>query len=148
MDIVLRAVAAYVFITFMLRIIGRRELSSLGPADLVLLVVMGDLVQNGVTQSDDSVTGIFLAIATFGLLTVAMSFLTFKSNRLQAVIEGTPLILVQEGRPVAKNLRAERLKVDEIAEEARGQGIESLDQVKWCVLEPSGKMSFIKNSPD
>jgi uncharacterized membrane protein YcaP (DUF421 family) len=148
MDIVLRAVAAYVFITFMLRIIGRRELSSLGPADLVLLVVMGDLVQNGVTQSDDSVTGIFLAIATFGLLTVAMSFLTFKSNRLQAVIEGTPLILVQEGRPVAKNLRAERLKVDEIAEEARGQGIESLDQVKWCVLEPSGRMSFIKNSPD
>jgi uncharacterized membrane protein YcaP (DUF421 family) len=146
MDIVLRAVAAYVFIIFMLRIIGRRELSSLGPADLVLLVVMGDLVQNGVTQSDDSVTGIFLAIATFAMLTVAMSFLTFKSNRLQTVIEGTPLILVQEGKAIEDNLRAERLKVDEIAEEARLQGIESLDQVKWCVLEPSGKMSFVKTS--
>jgi uncharacterized membrane protein YcaP (DUF421 family) len=146
MDIVLRAVAAYVFIIFMLRIIGRRELSSLGPADLVLLVVMGDLVQNGVTQSDDSVTGIFLAIATFAMLTVAMSFLTFKSNRLQTVIEGTPVILVQEGKAIAENLRAERLKIDEIAEEARGQGIESLDQVKWCVLEPSGKMSFIRTS--
>jgi uncharacterized membrane protein YcaP (DUF421 family) len=144
MDIVLRAVAAYVFIIFMLRIIGRRELSSLGPADLVLLVVMGDLVQNGVTQSDDSVTGIFLAIATFAMLTVAMSFLTFKSNRLQTVIEGTPLILVQEGKAIEDNLRAERLKVDEIAEEARLQGIESLEQVKWCVLEPSGKMSFVK----
>jgi uncharacterized membrane protein YcaP (DUF421 family) len=146
MDIVLRAVAAYAFIIFMLRIIGRRELSSLGPADLVLLVVMGDLVQNGVTQSDDSVTGIFLAIATFAMLTVAMSFLTFKSNRLQTVIEGTPVILVQEGKAIAENLRAERLKIDEIAEEARGQGIESLDQVKWCVLEPSGKMSFVKAS--
>jgi uncharacterized membrane protein YcaP (DUF421 family) len=146
MDIVLRAVVAYVFIIFMLRIIGRRELSSLGPADLVLLVVMGDLVQNGVTQSDDSVTGIFLAIATFAMLTVAMSFLTFKSSRLERVIEGTPVILVQEGKPIGENLRAERLKVDEIAEEARGQGIESLDDIKWCVLEPSGKMSFIKSS--
>jgi uncharacterized membrane protein YcaP (DUF421 family) len=130
----------------MLRIIGRRELSSLGPADLVLLVVMGDLVQNGVTQSDDSVTGIFLAISTFAMLTVAMSFITFRSNRLQTLIEGTPVILVQEGKAIDANLRAERLKLDEIAEEARGQGIESLDQVKWCVLEPSGRMSFVKTS--
>jgi uncharacterized membrane protein YcaP (DUF421 family) len=146
MDIVLRAIAAYVFIIFMLRIIGRRELSSLGPADLVLLVVMGDLIQNGVTQSDYSVTGVFLAIATFAMLTVAMSFLTFKSKRLQTVIEGTPLILVQEGKPIDENLRAERLNLDEVVEEARGQGIESLDDIKWCVLEPSGKMSFIKTS--
>jgi uncharacterized membrane protein YcaP (DUF421 family) len=147
-DIVFRAIAAYVFIIFMLRVIGRRELSSLGPADIVLLVVLGDLVQNGVTQADDSVTGIFLAIATFALLTVAMSFVTFKSDRLQTVIEGAPLILVQDGKPIEKNLRAERLKLDEVAEEARGQGIESLDEVKWCVLEPSGGMSFIKKSPD
>jgi uncharacterized membrane protein YcaP (DUF421 family) len=146
MDIVLRAAAAYVFIILMLRIIGRRELSSLGPSDLVLLVVMGDLIQNGVTQSDYSVTGVFLAISTFAMLTVAMSFLTFKSKRLQTVIEGTPLILVQDGKPVADNLRAERLQIDEVAEEARGQGIESLDDVKWCVLETSGSMSFIKKS--
>jgi uncharacterized membrane protein YcaP (DUF421 family) len=146
MDIVLRAVVAYLFVIFMLRIIGRRELSSLGPADIVLLVVMGDLVQNGVTQSDDSVTGIFLAISAFAMLTVAMSFITFKSRRMQTVIEGAPLILVQDGTPIDSNLRAERLSVDEVTEEARGQGIESLDEVKWCVLEPSGKMSFIKTS--
>src|SRR3954463_12204947 len=109
MDIVLRAIAAYVFIIFVLRIVGRRELSSLGPNDLVLLVVMGDLVQNGVTQSDDSVTGIFLAIATFALLAIATSFLTFKSQRAQTLIEGEPLILVQDGKPIEKNMRAERL---------------------------------------
>jgi uncharacterized membrane protein YcaP (DUF421 family) len=146
MDVVLRAVVAYVFIVFMLRIIGRRELSSLGPTDIVLLVVMGDLVQNGVTQSDDSVTGIFLAISTFAMLTIAMSFLTFKSKRLDTLIEGAPLILVQEGKPIEQNLRSERLSVDDLTEEARGQGIESLDEVKWCVLEPSGRMSFIKTS--
>jgi uncharacterized membrane protein YcaP (DUF421 family) len=146
MDIVLRAVAAYVFIIFMLRIVGRRELSSLGPSDLVLLVVMGDLIQNGVTQSDQSITGVFLAVSTFAMLTVAMSFMTFRWRRAQTFIEGEPLILVEDGKPVGKNLRSERLNLDDIAEEARGQGIESLDEIKWCVLETSGTMSFVKKS--
>jgi uncharacterized membrane protein YcaP (DUF421 family) len=130
----------------MLRIIGRRELSTLAPSDLVLLVVMGDLVQNGVTQSDQSVTGVFLAISTFAALTVAMSLLTYKSRRAQTLIEGQPLILVENGKPVAANLRSERLNIDDVAEEARGQGIESLDEIKWCVLESSGSMSFIKKT--
>lgn len=146
MDIVLRAVAAYVFIIFMLRITGRRELSSLGPSDLVLLVVMGDLVQNGITQSDDSVTGIFLAVSTLSLMTIATGFITFRSRRAQLLVEGEPLILVQDGRLIEKNLRSERLNVDDVQEEARGQGIESLDEIKWCVLETSGSMSFIKKS--
>lgn len=144
MDIILRAAVAYLFIIFTLRIIGRRELSTLAPTDLVLLVVMGDLVQNGVTQSDQSITGIFLAISTFAMLTVAMSVLTYKSRRAQTVIEGEPLILIENGKPISKNLRSERLNLDDITEEARGQGIESIDEIKWCVLETSGTMSFLK----
>lgn len=146
MDIVLRAAVAYVFIIFMLRIIGRRELSSLGPSDLVLLVVMGDLVQNGVTQSDQSMTGVFLAISTFAMMTVAMSVLAFKSKRAQTLIEGESVILIDNGEVVNRNLRAERLNVDDVLEEARGQGIERIDEIKWCVLETSGTMSFIKKS--
>jgi uncharacterized membrane protein YcaP (DUF421 family) len=143
-DIVIRAAVAYLFIIFLLRIIGRRELSTLAPSDLVLLVVMGDLVQNGVTQSDQSVTGVLLALSTFALLTIVMSVITFKSKRAQTLVQGAPLILVEDGRPVEKNLRSERLNIDDIAEEARGQGIERLDEIKWCVLETSGTMSFIK----
>ena len=145
MDIILRAVVAYLFIIFMLRIIGRRELSTLAPSDLVLLVVMGDLVQNGVTQSDQSITGVFLAISTFAILTVAMSVLTYKSRRAQTLIQGEPLILVENGKPISKNLRSERLNLDDIAEEARGQGIDSIDKIEWCVLETSGTMSFLKS---
>ena len=88
MDIVLRAVAAYVFIVLVLRIVGRRELSTLAPSDIVLLVIMGDLIQNGVTQSDDSVTGVLLAVSTFAMLSVALSALTFKSQRARKLIEG------------------------------------------------------------
>lgn len=146
MDIVVRAAVAYIFIIVLLRVIGRRELSTLAPSDLVLLVVMGDLVQNGVTQSDQSVTGVFLAVSTFALLTVAMSVITYKSKRAQTLVEGAPLILVQDGRPVERNMRSERLDLDDVAEEARGQGIETIDEIKWCVLETSGTMSFIKKS--
>jgi uncharacterized membrane protein YcaP (DUF421 family) len=145
MDIVIRAVVAYVFITFLLRIIGRRELSTLGASDIVLLVVMGDLIQNGVTQSDYSVTGVFLAVSTFAMLTLATSVLAFKSRRAQILLEGEPLILMQDGKAVEKNLRSERLDLRDVAEEARGQGIEKLADIKWCVLETSGQMTFIKN---
>jgi uncharacterized membrane protein YcaP (DUF421 family) len=143
-DVVIRAAVAYIFIIFLLRIIGRRELSTLAPSDLVLLVVMGDLVQNGVTQSDQSITGVFLAISTFAILTITMSVITFKSRRAQVLIEGTPLILVEDGKPIQRSMRSERLNLDDIAEEARAQGIETIDQIKWCVLETSGTMSFIK----
>jgi uncharacterized membrane protein YcaP (DUF421 family) len=146
MDIVIRAAVAYAFIVFTLRIIGRRELSSLGPTDIVLLVVMGDLIQNGVTQSDYSVTGIFLAVSTIGLMTVGMSFVTFKSPFARRVVEGEPLILVEDGKTVTKNMMSERLNLSDVTEAMRGQGIESLDDVKWCVLESSGSMSFVKKS--
>lgn len=144
MDIVLRALCAYIFILFLMRIVGRRELSSMEPSDVILLVVLGDLVQNGITQSDDSVTGIVLSAGTIGLLASLTAFLTFKFRRLHNVIEGEPVILVQDGEPIEKNLRNERLTMDELMEQARGQQIESLDEVKWAVLESSGSISFIE----
>src|SRR5919199_1323087 len=130
MDIVGRACFAYVFILFLMRVVGRRELSSMEPSDLILLVVMGDLIQNGVTQSDNSMTGVVLAVSTFGLLAVATSYLVFRSRRAQSIIEGEPLIIVQDGEPIEKNLRGERLTLDEVMEEARKQKIESIDEVK------------------
>lgn len=144
MDIVLRAAAAYVFIVFLMRVVGRRELSSMEPSDVILLVVLGDLVQNGITQSDDSVTGIMLAAGTIGMLASLTAFLTFKFRRVRNVVEGEPIILVEDGKPVEKNMSSERLTMDELMEQARGQQIESLDSVKWAVLESSGSISFIQ----
>jgi uncharacterized membrane protein YcaP (DUF421 family) len=144
MDIVLRAVAAYVFVVFLMRVVGKRELSSMEPSDIVLLVVIGDLVQNGITQNDYSVTGIVLAAGTIGLLATATAFLTYRSKRIRSVVEGEPVILVQDGSTIERNLKNERLTLDELMEQARQQQIESLDKVKWAVLEKSGSISFIE----
>ena len=144
MDIVLRASVAYLFILFLMRVVGRRELSSMEPSDVILLVVIGDLIQNGVTQNDYSVTGIVLAAGTIGLLATITAYVTFRSARARSVIEGEPVILVQNGETIDRNLQNERLTLDELMEQARLQQIESLDQVKWAVLETNGSISFVE----
>jgi uncharacterized membrane protein YcaP (DUF421 family) len=143
MDIVFRAIMIFAFLLFMTRIVGRRELSSLEPFDLILLIVIGDLVQQGVTQSDHSVTGAILAAGTFGVLTVVVSYVSFRFPRLRPVIEGEPMILLQEGKPIERNLRRERITLGELAAAARQQGLPSLDRVRWAVLETGGRISFI-----
>src|SRR4051794_29476471 len=143
MDIVVRAAIAFLFIFILTRVIGRRELNSLEPFDLILLVMMGDLVQQGVTQSDFSVTGLLLAGGTIGVLTVLFSFLSFRVKRLRPLLDGEPLILVQDGRLIEGNLRRERLTPAEVAAAARLQQIASLDDVRWAVLETNGQISFI-----
>jgi uncharacterized membrane protein YcaP (DUF421 family) len=144
MDIVLRAAVAFVFIFILTRIVGRRELSSLQPFDLILLVTIGDLIQQGVTQNDFSITGLMLAVGTIALLTVLFSWAGWRFPRVRPVLEGTPVIVVQEGEPIMANLKRERLTVEEILAEARQEQIDSLDKIKWAVLETSGKLSFIE----
>ena len=143
MDIVVRAFFAFLFVLIVTRVMGRRELSSLEPFDLILLIVLGDLIQQGVTQSDYSFTGLLLAGGTFTLLTVAVSYLVFRVRRLRPVFEAEPLVLVEDGRLIERNVRRERITPEEIAAEARLQQIPSLDRVRWAVLESNGKISFI-----
>lgn len=145
MDIVLRAAVVFAFLTFLTRVVGKRELSTMQPFDVILLVVLGDLVAQGVMQSDYSVTGIFLAAGTFGLLTVLVSYLAYRVRFLQPVLDGEPVILLQDGKPIEGNLRRERITEAELAAEARMQSIESLADVRWAVLETNGRISFIQN---
>jgi uncharacterized membrane protein YcaP (DUF421 family) len=146
MDIVIRAAIAFSFVFLLTRVVGRRELSSLEPFDLIMLIMMGDLVQQGVTQSDYSVTGIFLAAGTLALMTVLVSYLSFRFKRLRPILAGEPLVILQDGKPIDANLRRERLTLEEVAQEARIQQIASLDKVEWAVLERTGQISFIKKS--
>jgi uncharacterized membrane protein YcaP (DUF421 family) len=142
-DIVFRAVVGFCFLVVLMRLIGRRELSSMEPFDLILLIVLGDLIQQGVTQSDYSLTGLILTGGTFAVLAVGLSFAVYKFPRLRPVLEDEPLIVVRDGNVVEKNLKRERITAEEVAAEARMQQIASLEDVEWAVLETSGRISFI-----
>jgi uncharacterized membrane protein YcaP (DUF421 family) len=144
MDIVLRAAVAFVVILLLTRIVGRRELGSLEPFDLILLVTVGDLVQQGVTQNDFSLTGMALAIGTIGILTVVFSYLPWRFQTLRPLLEGVPVILVEHGDVIEKNLKRHRITQEELAAAGRAQNIATLGDIRWAVLETNGQITFIK----
>ena len=146
MDIVIRAAVVFVFIWVLMRVTGKRELSSMEPFDLIMLVVIGDLIQQGVTQQDVSVTGALLAATTIGVLTLFLSMLNYWLPALRPVLEGRPVVLVEDGKAIEPNLKRERVTLDELTAQARLKEIESISDVRWAVLETSGAISFIPRS--
>jgi uncharacterized membrane protein YcaP (DUF421 family) len=143
MDLVIRAAVVFFFIFLVTRIAGRRELSSMQPFDLILLVVIGDLVQQGITQTDESVTGALIVISTITLLSVLVSWASYRSGRVRLVTEGESIILVEDGDVIERNLRRERLTRGDLEEEARRQQVASLSDIRWAILERDGSISVI-----
>lgn len=100
-------------------------------------------MQQGITQSDYSLTGALTVIATIALLTVALSYVSFKAPRLRPMLEGEPLVLVEDGEVIERNLRRERITIDELLAGARQQQIATLEHVRFAVLETNGAISYI-----
>jgi uncharacterized membrane protein YcaP (DUF421 family) len=144
MDIALRSVVLYAFIVFVMRVMGRRELSSLTPFDLILLIIAGDALQQGLTQDDYSVTGAVIAVGTIASMQVLTSYLSFRSAKARRVLEGDPIVLVERGKLIEKNLRRERMTPGEVEGEMRLQQIAALADVEWGILERNGSISFIE----
>jgi uncharacterized membrane protein YcaP (DUF421 family) len=143
MEIVIRASVIYFLIWILLRAMGKRELAEMSAFELVLLVTIGDLVQQGVTQEDYSITGAFLAIGTLGFWILVWSYASFRFKGTRGVIEGYPVIVVHDGQVQQEALRIERVTLDELLDAAREQGISDLRHVRFGVLEAGGKFSFL-----
>jgi uncharacterized membrane protein YcaP (DUF421 family) len=143
MDLALRATFLFCFVYLLTRILGRRELSSLEPFDLILLIVIGDAIQQGLTQDDYSVTGALIVVGTFAVLQVLVSFLSYRFPSLRPTLDGEPIVIVQDGKLIEKNMKRERLTIDEVLVAARQQQVASLDDIAWAVLETSGRVSII-----
>ena len=142
MEIVIRATVMFCFLWLVTRAVGKRQLGQLSAFELVLLVTMGDLIQQGTTQEDFSVTGAMLAVGTFALLMVFFSWVAFRFKKTRPLLEGMPVVVVQDGKMRKEVMRYERLDEDELFEGLREQGIDDLSKVRFGVLEPDGKYSF------
>src|SRR5437773_2341841 len=112
MQIVVRAAVLYLFVWFLTRAMGKKELSQLSVFEMILAVAMGDLIQQGVTQEDMSVTGAMLAVGTIGLMVVLFSLISYRSPKARGAIEGIPMIVVRNGKPIERALAYERLTLD------------------------------------
>ena len=144
MEIVVRSVVIFFFLWLVTRAVGRSTLGELSTFELILFVTMGDLVQQGVTQQDFSVTSAIQAVSVFTLLTVALSWLNWRWPRARTVVHGSPVMVVHDGEPVVDVMRAERLSFDDLVAAAREQGIERFADIKIAVLEADGRISFFR----
>ena len=145
MEIVVRASVIFFFLLVLTRGMKKRTLADMAPFEMLLLVTLGDIVQQGVTQEDFSLTGAILAVSTFSFWITMLSWLTWRWRRVGRFVDGVPVVVVQDGEPVEAVLAVERLPLDELNEAARQQGIDDLAKVRVAVLEPSGRISFIKS---
>jgi uncharacterized membrane protein YcaP (DUF421 family) len=144
MDIVARAAIMFVVLYVLLRIMGKREIGQLTPFELVVMIVLGDLMQQGVTHEDFSLTGAILAISTFAFLAMLMSWVTYLFPRAEKLLDGEPRIIIRDGELLKANLRRDRLTQSEVESEMRLAGIAQMIDVAWAILEPQGKISFLK----
>ena len=144
MEIVVRATVVFGFLFFLTRGLKKRVLGDMAPFELLLLVTLGDIVQQGVTQEDMSITGSVLAVSTFGFWASALAWVSWRSDKARRVIDGVPIVLVRDGETIAAAMALEQMPLAEVEEAARQAGVADLDEVHLAILEPSGRISIIK----
>jgi uncharacterized membrane protein YcaP (DUF421 family) len=143
-EIVARSTVVFWMVFLLTRGLKRRSLGDMAPFEMVLLVVLGDIIQQGVMQQDYSVSGAFLALASFGFWINAVTFMTWRSSKARAVLEGSPIVLISDGKPIEQALKIEHMPLEELLEAARQQGVDNLEDIRLAVLEVSGKISIIQ----
>jgi len=145
---ILRPIIVYVFLIIGLRLSGKRELAQLNPFDLIVLLTLSNTVQNAIIGDDNSVTGgIIGATSLLGVNYLVVRFL-YDHRKLDQVVEGSPDVLIENGRVHEHKLKKELITKEELAAAARKQGFDSLSEVQQCVLEPGGTLSFTARKPD
>lgn len=144
MEIAARASVTFFLIFLLTRGIRKRALSDMSPFEMILLITLGDIIQQGVTQEDYSLTGSALAVGTFGFWITLLTWTTWRFVPVRRAVEGVPIVLVTDGQPHEKALALEQMPLDEVLEAARQQGIDRLEDVRLAVLEVSGRISIIK----
>jgi uncharacterized membrane protein YcaP (DUF421 family) len=148
MDVILRAAFIFFFVWLILRGMGKRELAQLNAFELVLLIVMGDLIQQAVTLEDHSVVGAMAIISTLAILTVGTSWVSLRSGWFARLFEGQAAPVWKDGAPVERTMRQERIRFEELEAEARKQGIARLEDVHVATLEDDGTISFLRIERD
>ena len=144
MDAVLRAAVIYGFLLVIFRIAGERTLASLTTFDFVLLLIIAEATQQGLIGDDFSVTKALLLVTTLVGIDVGLSLLKDRSRLLHKLIEGVPLVLVADGKVLADRMQRARVDEDDVLQAARErQGVESMDQIKYAVLERTGEISIV-----
>lgn len=139
----IRPIVIYLLLLLIFRVSGKRTMTDTTPFDMVLLLIISETVQEALIDDDHSMTSAAVLIITLVMTDVLISYLK-RSKKIERMIEGTALIIVEDGKPIADRLKRERIDEHDIIEAAREtHGLERIDQIKFAVLEKNGQITII-----
>jgi len=145
---ILRPIIVYIFLIVGLRLSGKRELAQLNPFDLIVLLTLSNTVQNAIIGDDNSVTGGIIGAASLLAINYLVVRFLYDHRKIDQIVEGSSDILVEDGIVYEHKLKKELITREELAAAARKQGFETLSEVRQCILEPGGTLTFIAKKPD
>ncbi len=145
---ILRPIIVYIFLIAGLRLSGKRELAQLNPFDLVVLLTLSNTVQNAIIGDDNSVTGGIIGATSLLAVNYLVIRFLYDHRKIDQLVEGSADILIEDGKVYEHKLKRELITREELAAAARKQGFDTLSEVRQCVLEPGGTLTFIAKKPD
>ena len=145
---VLRGVVIYVLVTVLMRLSGKRAVGQFTPFDLILLILIGNAVQNGINGGDNSLTGAAIMATTLIALNYAVAFVTSRSRRAERLVEGEPVVLARDGKVFDHVLRRELVSQSDFREALRMNSIEDVAEVELALLETNGHISVVPRKRD
>src|SRR5690606_3190057 len=144
MDAVLRGLSIYLFLLIIFRISGKRNISQITTFDFVLLLIFGEVKLQALLGDDFSVTDALIVILTLIAADILLSFAKQKFRKFEKIVDGVPLILVENGTPIKDRMDKSRIDEEDILESARKKhGLSTMDQIKYAILERDGDISII-----
>jgi uncharacterized membrane protein YcaP (DUF421 family) len=145
-EFVLRGIIIYVFLIVLLRLTGKRQVGQLAPFDLVLLLVLSNAVQNAMNGGDNSVIGGMISAVTLVGLNWIVGLLTYRSKKLEALVEGRPEVLIHNGKLFEQALKRAKLTQHEVMCALREAGCATIEEVQAALLENDGSISVVPKS--
>jgi uncharacterized membrane protein YcaP (DUF421 family) len=145
---IIRPIIIYFFLVLVFRLSGKRELVQLNPFDLVVLLTISNTVQNAIIGDDNSLTGGVIGATSLVITNYLVVRFLYDHRKLDQLVEGSPDVLIQDGKIRKNNLKRELITMPQLEAAARKQGFGSLSEVDQCILEPGGTLSFIGKKPD
>ena len=143
-EFIFRGAIVYTFVFVLFRLTGKRQVGQLSPFDLVLLLLIGNAVQNSMNAGDNSITGGLILSLTLVALNVGIDRLTFKSKKMQQFVEGSPKVLIHNGKINLEALSHEKVTMHELELALRQEGVMETSLVRFAILENNGQISVIK----
>jgi uncharacterized membrane protein YcaP (DUF421 family) len=144
---VVRPIAVYIFLVLILRLGGRRELAQMNAFDLVVLLTLSNAVQNAIIGDDNSLIGGMIGGATLVLLNLGVVRFLYRHPRLNRQLEGEPVLLLKDGRPIHANLEQQQITEEELLAAIHRQGVTKFEDCAEVILETSGTITVLERQP-